>query len=104
MEMQVLPWIKDDVAIEIIGKMISFQVRSLYDVLNAYRSVGFEVDSLEVKSNKDYQYHDQRIKELYAEIQQIYYNQNKDAIINKAYNEYAPYVKGRYQAKKENLI
>lgn len=72
MEMQLLPWIKDDIAIEIIGKMISFQVRSLCDVLDAYRSIGFDENSTEVKQNKDYQYHDQRLSELHAEIQQIY--------------------------------
>ena len=54
MKMKLLLWIEDDVVIEIIGKIISFQVRSLYDVLDAYRSIGFDENSEEVKNNKDY--------------------------------------------------
>jgi hypothetical protein len=95
MEIQVFPWIDDDVAIEIIGKMIVDQNRSLIGVLNAFKNVGLGRESREVQINQDYQYHSRRIKELNAEIRQIYRGENRDQLIQKAYNDYAPYIKGR---------
>ena len=103
MEIKLLPWIEDDVAIEIIGKMISFQMRSLYGVVEAYKNVGVDYNSEEVEQNKDYQYHSQRIGELHSEIEQIYSGEDRDAVIKKAYEEYAPYVKGKYQAMRTKL-
>lgn len=99
MEMQVLPWIEDDVAIEIIGKMIADQNRSLLNVIEAFKISGFNRNSPEVKANKDYQYHQQRIKELHAEIQQLYKGEERRVLIDKAFNEYAPYIKGRLQSR-----
>lgn len=34
MEMRVLPWIKDDITVEIIGKMIADQNRSLINIVD----------------------------------------------------------------------
>ena len=95
MDKQVFPWIDDDVAIEIIGKMIAEQVRSLNQVLHAFKNVGLGRESCEVRNNQDYQYHSLRIKELNAEIRQIYRGENRDKLVEKAYTEYAPYIKGR---------
>lgn len=95
METNVFPWIDDDVAIEIIGKMIADQNRLLIQVLDAYKNVGLGRESAEVQSNQDYQYHSRRIKELNAEIRQIYRGEDRDKIVNKAFTEYAPYIKGR---------
>ncbi|MBD2754228.1 hypothetical protein [Spirosoma validum] len=101
MEMQLLPWIEDDIVIEIIGKMISFQMRALHHITDAYRNAGLGENSQEVQANTDYKYHCQRISELQAEIQRIYNGENRSAVIEKAYNEYAPYVKGKYQAMRD---
>lgn len=95
MDTNVFPWIDDDVAIEIIGKMIADQNRSLIQVLNAFKNVGLGRESAEVQSNQDYQHHSRRIKELNAEIRQIYRREDRDAVVNKAFTEYAPYIKGR---------
>lgn len=103
MEMQLLPWIEDDVAIEIIGKMISYQMRSIYQIAEAYRCVGYEEHSDALQQNVDYWYHCQRIEEFQNEIGQLYHGENRDALIAKATNEYAPYLKGMYlssQAKR----
>ncbi len=95
MDEKIFPWIDDDVAIEIIGKMIADQNRLLNQVLQAFRNVGLGRESNEVQSNQDYQYHSQRIKELNAEIRQIYKGEDRDRLVEKAYSEYAPYIKGR---------
>ncbi|QDK79473.1 hypothetical protein EXU85_13010 [Spirosoma sp. KCTC 42546] len=100
MDMKVLPWIKDDVAIEIIGKMIAEQNRLLISVLDAFESVGFDEDSYQVQNNADYQYHNQRIMFLQAEIDQIYQGENKAELIEKVNTQYAPYIKGRLKTLK----
>ena len=100
MEMHVLPWIKDDIAIEIIGKMIADQNRSLITILDAFESVGLDEDSREVQANTDYQYHNQRIISLQNEIQQIYRGENKAELIEKVNTQYAPYIKGRLKTLK----
>ncbi|MVM34289.1 hypothetical protein GO755_29935 [Spirosoma sp. HMF4905] len=100
MEMHVLPWIKDDVAIEIIGKMIADQNRLLINVLDAFESVGFDEDSPEVQANADYQYHNQRIMLLQDEISQIYRRENTPELLEKVNTQYAPYIKGRLKTLK----
>ncbi|GAB4015964.1 hypothetical protein [Spirosoma koreense] len=100
MEMQVLPWIQDDIAIEIIGKMIADQNRSLIAVLDAFESVGLDEKSHEVQANADYQFHSGRIAALQAEIRQIYRGDNKAELIEKVTNQYAPYIKGRLKTLK----
>jgi len=98
MDMQILPWIKDDIAIEIIGKMIAEQVRQLNFILDAFEQIGLDEDSHEVQSNEDYQYHSGRIRTLYVEVQGIYKGEDKEAILEKADKRYAPYLKGRLQS------
>ena len=100
MDTNVFPWIDDDVAIEIIGKMIADQNRSLIQVLDAFENVGLDEDSPEVLANADYQFHNERIRTLQKEIQQIYRGQDRDRIMDKAFTEYAPYIKGRMKTHK----
>lgn len=100
MEMHVLPWIEDDIAIEIIGKMIADQNRSLISVLDAFESVGLDEDSQEVQNNPDYQYHSQRIIVLQNEIRQIYDGERKGELMEKVNSQYAPYIKGRLKTLK----
>ena len=100
MKMQVLPWVQDDVAIEIIGKMIADQNRLLMSVLDAFESVGLDEDSQEVQNNADYQYHNQRIMALQAEIRKIYKSEGKAELIEKVNTQYAPYIKGRLKTLK----
>jgi len=100
MDKQVFPWIDDDVAIEIIGKMIADQNRSLIAVLDAFENVGFDEDSQQVQANADYQHHNQRIMTLQSEIRQIYRGENKAELIDKVNTQYAPYIKGRLKTIK----
>lgn len=100
MEMQLLPWVKDDIAIEIIGKMIADQNRLLNSVLDAFENVGFDENSQEVQSNADYQFHNQRITLLQGEISQIYRGEGKAELIKKVDTRYAPYIKGRLKTLK----
>lgn len=100
MDGQVFPWIDDDVAIEIIGKMIADQNRSLNNILDAFESVGFDEDSKEVQTNPDYQFHNERIKSLQDEIRQIYRGEGKVELINRVNTQYAPYIKGRLKILK----
>ncbi len=95
MDGQVFPWIDDDVTIEIIGKMIADQNRSLNSILDAFESVGLNESSKEVQTNSDYQFHNERVRSLQAEIRQIYRGEGKAELIDKVNNQYAPYIKGR---------
>ena len=96
-----MPWIKDDIAIEIIGKMIADQNRSLLHIVNAFENVGLDEASAEVQANADYQYHSQRIVSLQNEIQQIYRGENKAELIDKVDRQYAPYIKGKLKSLKQ---
>lgn len=44
MGMHLLPWIKDDIAIEVIGKMIAEQNEQLF-VVEEYKQAGFSYKS-----------------------------------------------------------
>lgn len=98
MDMQILPWIKDDIAIEIIGKMIAEQVQRLNEIVDAFELVDMDEADPEVQQNSDYLYHSQRIQALNAEIQQLYRGENKVDILRRVNNEYAPYIKGRFKS------
>ena len=100
MDAPIFPWIDDDVAIEIIGKMIADQNRLLNSILDAFENVGFDEDSQEVQFNVDYQFHNQRIMFLQDEIRQIYRGESRAELIEKVNAQYAPYIKGRLKTTK----
>ena len=100
MDAPIFPWIDDDVAIEIIGKMIADQNRLLNSILDAFENVGFDEDSQQVQSNVDYQFHNQRIMFLQDEIRQIYRGEGRTELIKKVNTQYAPYIKGRLKTLK----
>ena len=95
MEMHVLPWIKDDVAIEIIGRMSAEQVEQLYELLADYKQAGFEQDSQEVSNDSRYQQLMNRIGEFRAEIDQIYEGSNLEELHRKVDEEYVPHLNRR---------
>ena len=92
MEMQLLPWIKDDIAIEIIGKMIAEQTEQLYQLLEEFDSAGFSRSEPEVLSHPTYQQCMKRIEEFKAEIDQIYAGTDLEYIYNKVDKEYVPHL------------
>ena len=103
MDMHILPWIEDDIAIEIIGKMIAEQVQRLNEIVDAFESVDMDETDPEVQQNSDYLYHSHRIQALHAEIQQLYRGENKVDILSRVNSEYAPYIKGRFKSN-YNLV
>lgn len=72
MKMQMLPWINDDVAIEIIGKMIAEQTEQVHKIVAEYSKKGVAHDSQEVTSDCRYRETVERINDLRREIDQIY--------------------------------
>lgn len=95
MEMHLLPWIKDDIAIEIIGRMSAEQVEQLYALLADYKQAGVEQDSQEVLDDPRYQLLMNRIGNFKAEIDQIYEGSNVDEIHRKVDEEYVPHLNRR---------
>ena len=93
MEMQVLPWIKDDVAIEIIGKMIAEQTAQVYKLVEEYKLAGFSYDSQEVLADARYQQFMKRIGDFKQEIDQIYDGNGLDDLYKKVDEEYVPHLK-----------
>lgn len=55
MELQILSWIKDDIAIEIIGKMIAEQMQQVYKLVDEYKQIGLNYDSPEIAKDVRYQ-------------------------------------------------
>ncbi len=96
MDAPIFPWIKDDVAIEIIGKMIAEQVAQLNNLLNDCAIAGFRSTDEYVLTHPDYVAYMQRIRELNEEINQIYRGDNMAAIHQRVEKTYAPYLKGKY--------
>ena len=96
MEMQLLPWIKDDVAIEIIGKMIGEQVAQLYQLADDFKRDGYSHDSQELLSDPRYQQLMARIGDFKNEIDQIYDGDRLGEIHRKVDEEYVPHLNKRY--------
>ena len=92
MEMQLLPWIKDDIAIEIIGKMIGEQVEQLYQLLNEFDLAGFDRDEPEVLSHPKYQQIMKHIGDFKAEIDDIYAGVGLEELYKKVDRIYVPYL------------
>ncbi len=69
-------WVKGDVAIEIIGKMIAEEMAVLYSILSDYKTVG--LDAADAALQDDTRYTECRIKiRLYQqEIQAKYITKN----------------------------
>ena len=99
MEMQLLPWIKDDVAIEIIGKMIGEQVSLLNKFVGSHLDSGFEPDDAIIVDDPIYKEFMRRIIAYKQEINQIYKGENLEVIHRKVDEEYAPYLKEKYSRK-----
>ena len=93
MEMQLLPWIKDDIAIEIIGKMIAEQTEQLYVVAAEHQQAGFTYDSQQVQTDPRYQQATKRIDEFRSEIDRIYRGERVDEVHEKVDREYVPYLR-----------
>ncbi len=93
MDAHIFPWIKDDVAIEIIGKMIAEQVTPLSELLEGFELSGYDLKDEEVISHPDYLKYTQRISELNEEIKQIYRGDNLAEIHKKVDQVYAPYLR-----------
>jgi hypothetical protein len=96
MEMQLLPWIKDDVAIEIISKMIGEQVTQLYQLVDELKHAGFNHDSQKVVSDPRYRQLMARISDLKNEIDQIYNGDRLEEIHKKVDGEYVPHLNRHY--------
>ena len=92
MEMQVLPWIKDDIAIEIIGKMIAEQTKQLYKLVEEYKQAGLNYDSAEVAKDIRYQQLMVMIGEFKKEIDQIYNGEGLAELYKKVDQEYVPHL------------
>lgn len=93
--MQLLPWIKDDIAIEIIGKMIAEQVEQVYQLVDTFEQAGFSHDSQEVVSDPHYLQLMARIGDFKAEIDQIYDGHQVEEIHKKVDEEYVPHLNRR---------
>lgn len=93
MEMHVLPWIKKDIAIEIIGKMIAEQMEQVYKLVADYREKGFGYDSQEVINDARYQQLLERIGYFKQEIDQVYDGERLEALYKKVDEEYVPHLK-----------
>lgn len=91
--MQLLPWIKDDIAIEIIGKMIAEQTEILYKVAAEYKEVGFAFDGPEVKADSRYIQAMERVDRFKQEIDRIYEGEELEELYKKVDEVYAPYLK-----------
>lgn len=90
--MQLLPWIKDDIAIEIIGKMIAEQTEQLYVIAAEYKQKGFPFDSQEVKTDPRYQGVMGKIGEFKREIDQIYDGEQVEKLHEKVDRVYVPHL------------
>ena len=99
MEMQLLPWIEDDVAIEIISKMIGEQVSLLNKFAGSYLEAGFEPDDAIIVDDPVYKEAMRRITEYKQEINQIYKGENLEEIHRKVDEQYAPYLKEKYNRR-----
>lgn len=94
MEEHIFEHIKDDVAIEIIGKMIAEEMAKLYKVLDEFKQAGF--DEMGEAATEATQHYRLKIREYKAEINQIYRGQNLKDIYDKVDCQYAPYLKKKY--------
>ncbi|UFH52796.1 hypothetical protein [Spirosoma sp. KNUC1025] len=92
MEMHVLPWIKDDIAIEIIGKMIAEQNEQLYKLVGEYNQAGFAYNSQEVLTDSRYQQLMKQIGDFKKEIDQIYAGEGVEELYKKVDQEYVPHL------------
>lgn len=92
MEMQLFPWIRDDIAIEIIGKMIAEQTEQLYKLIADHKKTGLEDDSQELLTDLRYQKTLKAIDTFRREIDQIY-NGAPDELYQKIDQVYVPYLK-----------
>ena len=99
MEMQLLPWIKNDVAIEIIGKMIGEQVSLLNKHVGPLLEASFEPDDTVIVDDPIYKEFMQRIIAYKQEINQIYKGENLEELHQKVDEEYAPYLKEKYSRR-----
>lgn len=92
MDMQVLPWIKDDIAIEVIGKMIAEQMEYIYKLTDEYKQAGFGPNSQELLMDAHYRQIMTRIGELKAEIDQIYDGKRLEELYRKVDEVYVPHL------------
>ena len=96
MEMQLLPWIKDDVAIEIIGKMIGEQVSLLSKHVAPLLETGIHPSDARIVDDPMYKEYMQRIIAYKQEINQIYKGKNLEVIYRKVDEEYVPHLNEQY--------
>jgi hypothetical protein len=87
-------WLNIDIAVEIINRMIAEQMKDLQELYSQYEYVGISYD--EYKNDSDYQAYMSQIKNFKNEIKQLYKGENRENILNKVENEYAPYIKNMF--------
>ncbi len=92
MDMKILPWIQDDIAIEIIGKMIAEQTEQIYAVYAEYRQAGFDFNSNVAEQDSRYLEAMKRIGEFKSEIDRIYNGECVDELYEKVDREYVPHL------------
>jgi ABC-type phosphate/phosphonate transport system ATPase subunit len=97
-------WVEYDVALEIIGKMIAEQVEGLNKLLDLFEGLGFSINESVVVNDKDYKQYVQRIRELNAEIDKIYRDENLVELLQKVQNVYAPYLKAKFTLSRNQTI
>ena len=98
MDMQILPWIRDDIAIEIIGKMIAEQTEQIYAVYAEYRQEGFDFKNNVAEKDPRYVEAMERIGEFKREIDQIYTNENVRELHEKVEREYVSHLREQANA------
>ena len=89
-------WVKGDVAIEIIGKMIAEENGKLNQLLDSFEEKGIDEEDELVQNDHRYKSMIQQLDAYDDEIQAIYNGENTASIFDKVTRVYAPYIKQQY--------
>lgn len=97
-------WVEDDVAIEVIGKMIAVNNKLRNKLLTVFDFQGFGEADNEVQSDEKYIQYSSQIKQLRDEINMIYRGENIDQLLRKIENEYVPFLRNRYVETQHEIV
>lgn len=89
-------WVKGDVAIEIIGKMIAEENGKLNQLLDSFEEQGIDEEDERVQDDPRYKSMIQQLDVYDDEIQAIYNGENTAPIYGRVAMVYAPYIKQQY--------
>ena len=85
-------WVKGDVAIEIIGKMIAEEMAVIHRLSAEYNENGVSVDDSAIQEDTEYKASKAKIRQYQQEIQAVYKDADSSLVIQKATAIYAPYL------------